>query len=99
MKFEDALASMKNGAKSISKREKILLILQVILSVAILVLAIIGLAGAAPGYTINVIDIVLLIILFIVCAIRMFPQRKFYSVVYIISSVILLVLLVSGLLI
>lgn len=85
--------NLKGAWGQIAKKEKILLCMQSVLSIAIIVLVVLSMAGILPVHIINVVDLFLLAALFIVNAIRSFPKRKKSMVVYLVCAVFILVML------
>ncbi len=76
--------------------QKILCFLQIILSVVILVFAFMGLNDIIPIFTTNTIDLALLAVLFVISGIRLFPEKKLYTYIYVGVAALMLVILAVG---
>ncbi len=73
---------MKGAWGLLSKRMKILMILQTALSAGILLMLVLDFAGIGNRTVMLRIDLVLLIVLLIVSALRSYPERKKSIVIY-----------------
>ncbi len=99
-KKEDSVAynNFKAVLDQMPKRDKIFAILQTILSLAIIIVAILGLNHIGSTYVNNMVDMGLLVILLIVSCIRIFPRKKVYATVYIVIAAIVVYIMASSLL-
>lgn len=80
--------------KEISLKEKILIVLQSVLAIAILAIALLGMNGIINNNFVSTIDLALLSALLTVSAIRNYPERKMSSVIYMICTVLVIIILV-----
>lgn len=67
-------------------KEKIIWVIQMILTVVILVLAILGMNNVISIQAVIPIDSILLTLLFIACGIRTIPERVIYAILYFICA-------------
>lgn len=77
-------------------KDKIIWVLQVIFPAAILVVAILGLNNVFPIRTTNMIDLVLLMLMFIICGIKLLPERMVYAVIYFVLSALMCGILIAS---
>ncbi len=80
----------------LTMKERVIWVLQLILSIAILIIAVLGLKNVYPIYTTNVIDLVLLICLFVVCGVKFLPERVIYAIIYFILALAMGAILVAS---
>lgn len=71
-------------------------IIQVILSIAILVFAALGLTDSFPLVITNIIDLILITILLIICGVRFLPDRTVYAIIYFVSAGVSFSILVAS---
>lgn len=80
----------------LSQKEKIIWVLQMVITITILVLAILGLNDILPITLTNMIDVILLIFLFLICGIRLIPERIVYAVIYFVVAALMCAILVAS---
>ncbi len=80
----------------LSRKERVIWLLQLILSIAVLVIAMIGIKGIYPIYTTNAIDLVLLSCLFIVSGVKFIPDRVIYASIYFILALMMGAILIAS---
>lgn len=88
---------MQDWLKTTALWKKILCFLQIGLSIAILLFAFLGLNDIMPIVTTNIVDLILLTVLFVISGIRFFPDRKLYTYIYFGVAALMLVILAVGL--
>lgn len=91
--FKNSLLYVIN---KMSVRDRIIWVLQLVFPVAILVLAILGLNDILPIHITNTIDLVLISLLFIICGVKFFPERKVYAIIYFVLAVLMCGVLIAS---
>lgn len=91
--FKNSLLYIIN---KMSVRDRIIWVLQSVFPVAILILAILGLNDILPIHITNTIDLVLISLLFIICGVKFFPERKVYSIIYFVLAVLMCGILIAS---
>lgn len=89
--------TLQSAFLEMSLRERIILIVQTLVSVLVLIVAILGLCGIGNEYLMNCIAMALLALLLLVNAVRLFPTRKLSSIIYVLVAVVIAVMLISAL--
>lgn len=91
--FKNSLSYVIN---KMSVREKVIWVLQAIFPIMILIFAILGLNDILSIHITNTVDLVLISILFIICGIKFFPERKVYAVIYFVLAVLMCAILAAS---
>ena len=90
--------NIKGAWGEISLKEKILLCLQSGLAIIIMALAILGMNRILPSGMVNQLDLILLVALLIVSAVRTYPHRKMTALIYMICCVFIIAMIGTGML-
>ena len=98
--MNDNVNSTKNKLSYImnrlTRKEKIIWLLQMTFTITILVLAVLGLKGILSIYLTNTIDLILLILLFIIGGVRLVPERIVYAIIYFVLAVLMCGILIAS---
>lgn len=98
--MNDNVNSTKNKLSYImnrlTRKEKIIWVLQMTFTITILVLAVLGLKGILSIYLTNTIDLILLILLFIIGGVRLVPERIVYAIIYFVLAVLMCGILIAS---
>lgn len=98
--MNDNVNSTKNKLSYImnrlTRKEKIIWVLQMTFTITILVLAVLGLKGILSIYLTNTIDLILLILLFIICGVRLVPERIVYAIIYFVLAALMCGILIAS---
>ncbi len=98
--MNDNVNSTKNKLSYImnrlTRKEKIIWVLQMTFTITILVLAVLGLKGILSIYLTNTIDLILLILLFIIGGVRLVPERIVYAIIYFVLAALMCGILITS---
>ena len=98
--MNDNVNSTKNKLSYImnrlTRKEKIIWLLQMTFTITILVLAVLGLKGILSIYLTNTIDLILLILLFIIGGVRLVTERIVYAIIYFVLAVLMCGILIAS---
>lgn len=98
--MNDNVNSTKNKLSYVmnrlTRKEKIIWVLQMTFTITILVLAVLGLKGILSIYLTNTIDLILLILLFIIGGVRLVPERIVYAIIYFVLAVLMCGILIAS---
>nr|MBP3599235.1 hypothetical protein [Eubacterium sp.] len=91
--FKERLVYVYNH---LTVKERVVWVLQMILTIVVLVIAMLGIKGVYPIYMTNVIDLVLLMCLFVVSGIKFVPERIIYAIIYFVLALVMGAILVAS---
>ncbi len=80
----------------LSRKEKIIWVIQMVITISILVLAVLGLNDVFSIYLTNTIDLILLILLFLISGIRLVPDRMVYAIIYFVLAALMCSILIAS---
>lgn len=85
--------TFKSSLQEIPWKEKILILVQIILSLAIIIIAVLGLTGIGNDIIMNLAAYSLLFLLLVLSAIKIYPARKLTALIYAILAMAILYLI------
>ncbi len=92
--------NLKNDISAVfqhmTKKERLIWVIQAVLSIVIIVIAILGINDICSITTTNTIDLILLMLLFVICSIRFIPGRIVYAVIYLIAAALMGAILIAS---
>lgn len=82
--------------KQLTVKEKIIWILQVLFPIAIIITAVLGLTDIVSIQMSNTIDLILLMLLFIICGVKLLPKRIMYAIIYFVVAALMCAIMVTS---
>lgn len=92
-RVKDALL---HEVKQLTAKERIIWVLQVLFPIAIIITAILGLTDIVSIHKTYIIDLILLMLLFIICGVKLLPKRTMYAIIYFVVATLLCGILIAG---